>query len=39
MSMEEVARLALEATLKLPGMQRVSRVRETEAPYLPRWAV
>jgi hypothetical protein len=39
MSMEEVARLALEATLKLPGMQRVSRVRETEAPYLPSWTV
>jgi hypothetical protein len=27
------------ATLTLPGMQRVSRVRETEARYLPSWAV
>ena len=39
MPMEQVARLALAATLKLPGMQRVSRVREIEARYVPSWAL
>lgn len=39
MPMEEVVRLALEATMKLPGMQRVSRVRESEARYVASWAL
>ena len=38
MSMEDVAKLALAATLHLPGQKRVSRVRETAAAYRARWA-
>ena len=39
MSMEDVAKLALAATLTLPGQRRVSRVREAGAAYRPSWAV
>ena len=39
MPMEDVAKLALAATLTLPGPQRVSRVREAVAGYRPASAI